>query len=222
MSTRCWSDVDFNQQPVRLYWPRSLANEAFVALTEAGFSVDCALSVDRRHDGSPAYVENDAGNHHQRATRCGWQHSTPARNCACSTTPSSGIEALRCRVFDAVPDAVLVIDEHRSRSGAMRRSKTRSASPMAPDRTVAAGHGLCLNAPGTACRYLICMGATGISMCTARAFWSVRGGVAVAVFREQGVASRICIHEGLEPAALVADGACALRSMPAVKCWVPA
>ena len=53
-------DVDFNQQPVRLYWPRSPANEAFVRrLIEAGFSVDCALSVDRRHDGSPAYVEND-------------------------------------------------------------------------------------------------------------------------------------------------------------------
>lgn len=108
------SDVDFNQQPVRLYWPRSPANEAFVRrLIEAGFSVDCALSVDRRHDGSPAYVENDvratiANGHLLRmwgsirdvSQELRMQHDAEQR-----------IDALR-RVFDAVPDAVLVIDEH--------------------------------------------------------------------------------------------------------------
>jgi PAS domain-containing protein len=89
------SDVDFNQQPVRLYWPRSPANEEFVRrLIEAGFTVDCALSVDRRHDGSPAYVENDV------SQELRMQHDAEQR-----------IDALR-RVFDAVPDAVLVIDEH--------------------------------------------------------------------------------------------------------------
>ena len=108
------SDVDFNQQPVRLYWPRSPANEAFVRrLIEAGFSVDCALSVDRRHDGSPAYVENDVratiingqllrmwGSIRDVSQELRMQHDAEQR-----------IEALR-RVFDAVPDAVLVIDEH--------------------------------------------------------------------------------------------------------------
>lgn len=108
------SDVDFNQQPVRLYWPRSPANEAFVRrLIEAGFSVDCALSVDRRHDGSPAYVENDVratvvnghllrmwGSIRDVSQELRMQHDAEQR-----------IDALR-RVFDAVPDAVLVIDEH--------------------------------------------------------------------------------------------------------------
>lgn len=108
------SDVDFNQQPVRLYWPRSPANEEFVRrLIEAGFSVDCALSVDRRHDGSPAYVENDVrativnghllrmwGSIRDVSQELRMQHDAEQR-----------IDALR-RVFDAVPDAVLVIDEH--------------------------------------------------------------------------------------------------------------
>lgn len=108
------SNVDFNQQPVRLYWPRSPANEEFVRrLIEAGFSVDCALSVDRRHDGSPAYVENDVrativnghllrmwGSIRDVSQELRMQHDAEQR-----------IDALR-RVFDAVPDAVLVIDEH--------------------------------------------------------------------------------------------------------------
>ncbi|MGE8153094.1 PAS domain-containing protein [Pseudomonas vancouverensis] len=108
------SDVDFNQQPVRLYWPRSPANEEFVRrLIEADFHVDCALSVDRRHDGSPAYVENDVrativnghllrmwGSIRDVSQELRMQHDAEQR-----------IEALR-RVFDAVPDAVLVIDEH--------------------------------------------------------------------------------------------------------------
>ncbi|MGE8068009.1 PAS domain-containing protein [Pseudomonas sp. NPDC089569] len=107
------SDVDFNQQPVRLYWPRSPANEEFVRrLIEARFSVDCALSVDRRHDGSPAYVENDVrativngqllrmwGSIRDVSQELRMQHDAEQR-----------IDALR-RVFDAVPDAVLVIDE---------------------------------------------------------------------------------------------------------------
>lgn len=107
-------DVDFNQQPVRLYWPRSPANEEFVRrLIEAGFSVDCALSVDRRHDGSPAYVENDV-----RATivngyllRMWGSIRDVSQELRIQHDAEQRIDALR-RVFDAVPDAVLVIDEH--------------------------------------------------------------------------------------------------------------
>lgn len=109
------SDVDFDQQPVRLYWPRSPANEEFVRrLIEVDFSVDGALSVDRRHDGSPAYVENDVratvvngyllrmwGSIRDVSQELRMQHDAEQR-----------IEALR-RVFDAVPDAVLVVDEQR-------------------------------------------------------------------------------------------------------------
>ncbi|NWC93818.1 MULTISPECIES: PAS domain-containing protein [unclassified Pseudomonas] len=108
------ADVDFNQQPVRLYWPRSPANEEFVRrLIEAGFSVDCALSVDRRHDGSPAYVENDV-----RATivngyllRMWGSIRDVSQELRVQHDAEQRIDALR-RVFDAVPDAVLVIDEH--------------------------------------------------------------------------------------------------------------
>ncbi len=107
------SDVDFDQQPVRLYWPRSPANEAFVRrLIEAGFSVDCALSVDRRHDGSPAYVENDvrATIVNGRLLRMWGSIRDVSQELRMQHDAEQRIDALR-RVFDAVPDAVLVIDE---------------------------------------------------------------------------------------------------------------
>lgn len=53
-------DLDLNEQSVRLYWPRSEPNEAFVRrLLEAGFHLDGAISVDRRHDGIEIVIEND-------------------------------------------------------------------------------------------------------------------------------------------------------------------
>lgn len=53
-------DLDLNEQSVRLYWPRSEPNEAFVRrLLEAGFHLDGAISVDRRHDGTDVVIEND-------------------------------------------------------------------------------------------------------------------------------------------------------------------
>lgn len=52
-------DLDFNRQPVALYFPRSVENEAFAqSILDAGFRIDNALSVDHRHDGTPFYVEN--------------------------------------------------------------------------------------------------------------------------------------------------------------------
>ncbi|MCY1420201.1 PAS domain protein [compost metagenome] len=107
------ADVDFSQQPVRLYWPRSPANEAFVRrLVEAEFHVDGALSVDRRHDGSPAYVENDvrASIHNGRMLRMWGSLRDVSQELRMQHDAEERIEALR-RVFDAVPDAVLVIDD---------------------------------------------------------------------------------------------------------------
>lgn len=107
------ADVDFGQQPVRLYWPRSPANEEFVRrLIEAEFHVDGALSVDRRHDGSPAYVENDvrASIHNGRMLRMWGSLRDVSQELRMQHDAEQRIEALR-RVFDAVPDAVLVIDE---------------------------------------------------------------------------------------------------------------
>ncbi|MCY1280484.1 PAS fold protein [compost metagenome] len=107
------ADVDFNQQPVRLYWPRSPANEEFVRrLVETDFCVDGALSVDRRHDGSPAYVENDvrASIQNGHLLRMWGSIRDVSQELRIQHDSEQRIDALR-RVFDAVPDAVVVIDE---------------------------------------------------------------------------------------------------------------
>ncbi|MFC5696692.1 PAS domain-containing protein [Pseudomonas sp. GCM10022186] len=107
------ADVDFNQQPVRLYWPRSPANEEFVRrLVETDFCVDGALSVDRRHDGSPAYVENDvrASIQNGHLLRMWGSIRDVSQELRMQHDAEQRIDALR-RVFDAVPDAVVVIDE---------------------------------------------------------------------------------------------------------------
>lgn len=53
-------DVDVHARNVRLNWPRSPANEAFVRrIVDSGYCIDGAVSVDRRHDGTAVYVEND-------------------------------------------------------------------------------------------------------------------------------------------------------------------
>lgn len=53
-------NVDLNAQSVHLYWPRSRENEAFVGhIIDGGYSVDDAISVDRKHDGTTLYVSND-------------------------------------------------------------------------------------------------------------------------------------------------------------------
>jgi PAS domain-containing protein len=52
--------VDLADQSVRLYWPRSAPNEAFVRqIIAADYSIDGAVSVDHRHDGTQLVVEND-------------------------------------------------------------------------------------------------------------------------------------------------------------------
>ena len=52
--------LDLCEQSVRLYWPRSPANETFVRrIVRAGYAIDGALSVDYRHDGTELRVEND-------------------------------------------------------------------------------------------------------------------------------------------------------------------
>jgi len=52
--------VDLSEQSVRLYWPRSAPNEAFVRqIIASGYCIDGAVSVDHRHDGTLLTVEND-------------------------------------------------------------------------------------------------------------------------------------------------------------------
>jgi PAS domain-containing protein len=79
---------------------------------ETNFCVDGALSVDRRHDGSPAYVENDvrAAIHNGRLLRMWGSIRDVSRELRMQHDAEQRIDSLR-RVFDAVPDAVLVIDD---------------------------------------------------------------------------------------------------------------
>lgn len=108
------SDVIFNQQPVRLYWPRSPANEEFVRrLIRSDFCVDGALSVDRRHDGSLAYVENDVRAHieQRKMFRMWGSIYDVSQELDLQQDAEQRIHALK-QVFDAVPDAVVVIDEN--------------------------------------------------------------------------------------------------------------
>lgn len=52
--------LNFNDQDVRLYWPRSEANETFVRdIIASGYAINDATSLDRAHDGTPRYISND-------------------------------------------------------------------------------------------------------------------------------------------------------------------
>lgn len=47
-------------EDVRLYWPRSRENESFVGqIIDAGYIIDRAQSLDKRHDGTAVRLEND-------------------------------------------------------------------------------------------------------------------------------------------------------------------
>lgn len=107
------TDMIFSQQPIRLYWPRSPANEEFVRrLIETNFSVNRALSVDRRHDGSPAYVENDvsASIENGHLLRMWGSIRDVSQELEMQQNVEQRIESL-CQVFDAVTDAVVIIDQ---------------------------------------------------------------------------------------------------------------
>lgn len=108
------SDVVFSQQPVRLYWPRSTANEEFVRqLIQHNFSLNGAVSVDHRHDGSLAYVENDVRAHIEQGKMLRMWGSIydVSQEFDLQQDAEQRIHALR-QVFDAVPDAVVVVDEN--------------------------------------------------------------------------------------------------------------
>ncbi len=81
--------VDLSEQSVRLYWPRSAPNEAFVRQIIAnGYCIDGAVSVDHRHDGALLTVENDvrADIEHGRLVRL-WGNCRPIGPRDGSTAP---------------------------------------------------------------------------------------------------------------------------------------
>ncbi|MFG1392401.1 PAS domain-containing protein [Xanthobacter agilis] len=105
-------DMDLNSRDVRLQWPRSAANERFVnQIIDANYEIDDALSIDSRHDGTPVYIRNDV-----RAEivdgflRRLWGNCRDVTDQRQSETDSAERLGSLRRVFDAVPDAVIVLD----------------------------------------------------------------------------------------------------------------
>lgn len=107
--------LEFNKQSVRSYFPRTPENEAFVRrIIGSDFSVDNALSIDTRHDGSMMYVEN--------AVRCyiegGFllRMSGTARDVTDRRLKENRLEEVAQDVrsiLSAIPDVILIIDRQR-------------------------------------------------------------------------------------------------------------
>ncbi len=54
------SSAEFRAFDVRLYWPRTPENEAFVGqIIDSDYRIDAAISSDRRYDGTTVNLEND-------------------------------------------------------------------------------------------------------------------------------------------------------------------
>lgn len=107
--------LDFNRQPVSLYFPRNLENETFVRqIIESDFSVDKVLSIDTSHDGSSMYMEN--------TVHCNIQDGCLLRMYG-SVRDVTGYRQVQNRltrdaqdvrsILNAIPDAILVINRDR-------------------------------------------------------------------------------------------------------------
>lgn len=104
--------MDFNRQPVSLYFPRSPENEMFVRqIIDSDFHVEKALSIDTSHDGSMMYIENTVHCKIQDnflLRMWGTVHDvTKYRQVRNQLTRE--ISDVRS-VLNALPDAILVID----------------------------------------------------------------------------------------------------------------
>jgi PAS domain-containing protein len=104
--------VDFNEQDVRLYWPRSAANEKFVdEIIKSNYAINDALSVDRRHDGTLQYILNDVradivdGFLLRLWGNC--RDITEQRN---ADDEKANALKLAIRALDGMPDPVIVLD----------------------------------------------------------------------------------------------------------------
>lgn len=108
--------LDLNLQPVSLYFPKNAENEAFVRqIIASNYSVDEALSIDLRHDGSARYMENNV--------RCSIANGQLLRMWGTVRDVTDerrrrnrlAREAQAVRnILAAIPDAILVIDKSRT------------------------------------------------------------------------------------------------------------
>lgn len=107
--------LDFNRQRVSAYFPRSPDNEAFVRqLAAKQFHVDSAPSMDVRHDGSIAYMENSVRCHVEdgRMLRM-WGTVRDTTEVRTAQNRIAQRERDMREVLSALPDAVLVVDKAR-------------------------------------------------------------------------------------------------------------
>ena len=106
-------EIDFHTQSVRLYWPRSEANERFAGeIIDAGYKLHQALSVDRSHDGTMLYVENDVGARIEDGylKRLWGTARDVSERFAAQGSHAAYMTSMQA-VFDALPDPVLIIDQ---------------------------------------------------------------------------------------------------------------
>lgn len=107
------ADLDFNRQRVSLYFRRNPTNEAFVRqLIDSRFHIDSAPSVDVRHDGSMAYIENSVRCHIEDGKMVrmwGTVRDTTEFRVAHNRLAQREREVRD--VLSAIPDAVLVINK---------------------------------------------------------------------------------------------------------------
>ena len=111
--------LDFNQQPVSVYFRRNPENEAFVRqIIESNFCIDSGLSIDTRHDGTTIYIENTV-----RASIEGGRLLRLWGTVRDITGYRQAANRLQQQVRDAwsilsaIPDSVLVIDRNRKLLG---------------------------------------------------------------------------------------------------------
>lgn len=136
--------MDFNEQDVRLYWPRSAANEQFVEeIINSNYAIDDALSVDRRHDGTLQYILNDV-----RAEIADGFLLRLWGNCRDVTEQHKADDwqvnafKLISRALDGLPDAVMVVDaagrivcRNKAFAATFAESRTLEALVLAHCRT---------------------------------------------------------------------------------------
>lgn len=103
--------LDFNEQHVRVAFPRNPQNEAFVRqLIEHDFNVDGAPSLDHRYDGLDLYVENDVRGYIEngRLHRMWGAARDLSEQKRKESDLASRLDAA-VEVLSAVPDPILVI-----------------------------------------------------------------------------------------------------------------
>lgn len=106
-------NLDFNEQHVRVAFPRNPENEAFVQqLIEHDFNIDGVPSLDHRYDGLDVYVENDVRGHIEN----GMLHRMwgAARDLSEQKRKESELANrldAAVEVLSAVPDPILVIGQ---------------------------------------------------------------------------------------------------------------